>query len=49
MTWSWPGLVFACWTFANLGPRAKTHQRWYIEKFGDEYPSDRKAMIPFLY
>ena len=49
MTWSWPGLVFAIWTFANLGPRANTHHRWYIEKFGDEYPKNRKRMIPFIY
>jgi len=49
MTWSWAGLVFAIWTFANLGPRANTHHHWYIRKFGDEYPSDRKRMIPFVY
>ncbi len=49
MTWSWAGLVFAIWTFANLAPRANTHHLWYIEKFGDEYPKERKRMIPFLY
>ena len=49
MTWSWAGLVFAIWTFANLGLRANTHHKWYIEKFGDEYPRNRKRMIPFLY
>ena len=49
MTWSSAGLVFAIWTFANLGPRANTHHNWYIKKFGDEYPRDRKRMIPFLY
>jgi len=49
MTWSWPGLVFAVWTFANLGPRANTHHKWYIRKFGEEYPADRKRMIPFVY
>jgi len=49
MTWSWAGAVFAFWTFANLGPRANTHHQWYIEKFGDEYPKDRKRMIPFVY
>ena len=49
MTWSWPGLVFAVWTFANLGPRADTHHKWYIKKFGDEYPKDRKRIIPFVY
>ena len=49
LTWSWAGLVFAVWTFANLGPRANTHHDWYIKKFGDEYPRERKRMIPFLY
>ena len=49
MTWSLPGLVFAIWTFANLGPRAHRHHNWYNQKFGDAYPKDRKRMIPFLY
>ncbi|NVM55524.1 MAG: DUF1295 domain-containing protein [Candidatus Helarchaeota archaeon] len=49
MTLSWAGLVFAIWTFANLAPRANRHHRWYKEKFGDEYPKNRKRMIPFLY
>lgn len=49
MTWSLPGLVFAIWTFANLGPRAHRHHLWYVEKFAAAYPTDRKRMIPFLY
>ena len=49
MTFSWAGLVFAVWTFANLAPRADTHRRWYVKKFGDEYPKDRMRMIPFIY
>ena len=49
MTLSWAGLVFAIWTFANLAPRANKHHRWYKEKFGDEYPKNRKRMIPFIY
>ena len=49
MTWSLPGLVFAIWTLANLGPRAHRHHHWYFEKFGDAYPKNRKRMIPFLY
>lgn len=49
MTWSLPGLVFAIWTFANLGPRARQHHNWYIAKFGDEYPKSRKRIIPFIY
>ena len=49
LTWSWAGLVFAIWTFANLAPRANTHHRWYLAQFGDGYPRDRRRMIPFLY
>lgn len=49
MTFSWAGLVFAIWTLANLGPRANTHHQWYIDKFGGEYPRDRKRMIPFVW
>ncbi len=49
LTMSWAGLVFAIWTFANLAPRADRHHQWYKEKFGDEYPKNRKRLIPFIY
>ncbi len=49
MTLSWSGLVFALWTFANLGPRAHRHRAWYRETFGDAYPATRRRMIPFVY
>ncbi len=48
-TLSWSGLVFAVWTFANLGPRANRHHNWYLQQFGAEYPSGRMRMIPFVY
>jgi 3-oxo-5-alpha-steroid 4-dehydrogenase 1 len=48
MTWSLPTLTFAIWTFANLAPRAVAHHKWYKEKFPN-YPSNRKALIPFLW
>ncbi|HHH31818.1 MAG TPA: DUF1295 domain-containing protein [Polyangiaceae bacterium] len=48
MTWSLPGLAFAIYTAANVGPRALTNHRWYLEKFGDQYPKARRALIPFL-
>ncbi|MFW9988868.1 MAG: methyltransferase [Candidatus Odinarchaeota archaeon] len=48
MTWSVPGLIFAIWTFANLAPRARSNHLWYITSFPD-YPSNRKALIPFIY
>jgi 3-oxo-5-alpha-steroid 4-dehydrogenase 1 len=49
LTLSLPGLVFAMWTFANLGPRAHSLRKWYRETFGDEFPKERKRMIPFIY
>jgi protein-S-isoprenylcysteine O-methyltransferase Ste14 len=44
-TWSWPGLAFAVYTAANLGPRAVQHHRWYRKTFPD-YPVNRRALIP---
>ncbi|MFX0062842.1 MAG: 3-oxo-5-alpha-steroid 4-dehydrogenase [Candidatus Hermodarchaeota archaeon] len=49
ITWSLPGLVFAVWTFANLAPRSNSHWKWYRTKFGDEYPQNRKRLIPFIW
>lgn len=49
MTWSWAGLGFFIYTFANLGPRAVANHQWYLEKFGEDYPRKRKAVIPYLY
>lgn len=46
-TWSLPGLAFALYTAANVGPRAMSNHRWYQEKFSD-YPRQRKAIIPFV-
>ena len=47
MTWSWVGLTFAVWTAANLMPRAVSHHAWYRRNF-EEYPSERRAVIPFI-
>jgi steroid 5-alpha reductase family enzyme len=47
-TWSMAGLAFAVYTAANLAPRALNHHRWYRERFA-EYPSKRKALIPFVF
>ncbi|HUT78896.1 MAG TPA: DUF1295 domain-containing protein [Polyangia bacterium] len=46
-TWSLGGLSFAVFTAANLVPRALTNHRWYKAEFPD-YPSERKAIIPFV-
>jgi steroid 5-alpha reductase family enzyme len=47
MTFSLPGLAFAVFTFANLLPRAIASHKWYKKQFSD-YPSERKAIIPFV-
>ncbi len=47
MTWSLPGFAFALWTFINLAPRSLAHHRWYNRYFQD-YPKNRKALIPFI-
>ena len=47
MMWALPGLSFAIWTTANLIPRTLNHHKWYIENF-DEYPNERRAVIPYL-
>lgn len=47
MTWSPAALAFAVWTLVNLVPRALDHHKWYRDRFED-YPADRKALIPFL-
>ncbi len=47
-TWTFAGLAFAIFTFANLAPRAVSNHRWYREKFHD-YPPERRALIPALW
>ncbi|KMT00385.1 hypothetical protein BVRB_9g216900 [Beta vulgaris subsp. vulgaris] len=49
MTWSWAGFGFLLYTCSNLVPRARAHHKWYLEKFVEDYPKHRKAIIPFLY
>lgn len=42
------GLAFFLSTLCNIGPRALHHHYWYRNKFKDEYPKDRKALIPYV-
>ena len=46
-SWSLAGLAFWVFVSANLIPRAYATHRWYHDKFED-YPEERKAIIPFL-
>jgi 3-oxo-5-alpha-steroid 4-dehydrogenase 1 len=48
-TWSLAGLSFFVYTAANLGPRAASNHRWYRERFGAEYPAERRALIPYVW
>jgi len=47
-TWSRSGLFFALFTCANLIPRAYHHHEWYKSKFGEKYPKERFAIIPYI-
>lgn len=47
LCWCLPAFSFALWTMANLIPRAIDHHRWYKRRF-ENYPKERKAVIPFL-
>ncbi|XP_062578458.1 3-oxo-5-alpha-steroid 4-dehydrogenase 1-like isoform X2 [Saccostrea cucullata] len=38
---------FFFFTLCNIGPRACHHHQWYKQKFED-YPQERKALIPFI-
>ena len=47
MVLSFAGFSFFVWTLANLIPRALSTHKWYNQKFQD-YPKDRKALLPYL-
>ena len=46
-SWSPGSLAFALWTMSNLIPRALSSHAWYQKTF-DEYPKERRAVLPFL-
>eukprot|EP00742_Colponemidia_sp_Colp-10_P000523 GILJ01000569.1.p1 GENE.GILJ01000569.1~~GILJ01000569.1.p1 ORF type:complete len:273 (+),score=19.96 GILJ01000569.1:37-819(+) len=46
--WNLPAFAFAFSTFSSIAPRAAAHHRWYLSKFED-YPKQRKAVIPFIW
>ena len=48
LCWNMPAIAFFIWSAANLIPRAMAHHRWYKNKFED-YPADRKAVLPYLF
>ena len=49
-SWSWAGVVFVVWTFANLAPRSASLYKRYEMEFGEEFSRlGRKRIIPFIY
>ena len=49
-SWSWAGVVFVLWTFANLAPRSASLYKRYAKEFGEQFTSlGRKRIIPFIY
>lgn len=46
---SFTAMCFAVFTFCNIAPRAHAHHQWYLAKFKDEYPHNRRAVIPFIW
>lgn len=49
MTWSLAGLAFALFTVCNLLPRAISNDRWYRQRFGEDYPRSRKVLFPGVF
>ena len=47
-TWSLGAVFVLAVTAANLIPRAFQTHKWYKKKFGDEYPANRKVLVPFI-
>ncbi len=48
LTWSSVGLVYAIWVTLPLIAQSIGIHRWNRETFGDDYPAERKAIIPGL-
>jgi 3-oxo-5-alpha-steroid 4-dehydrogenase 1 len=47
MTWNLGAVFVLAITIANLVPRAMYTHKWFLKEF-DDYPKERKAVIPFL-
>jgi len=48
MSWSLPGMVYAAWVSLTLFSTGLGTHRWYIEHFGEAYPQDRRAIVPYV-
>mmetsp|Transcript_24099 Transcript_24099/g.23851 ORF Transcript_24099/g.23851 Transcript_24099/m.23851 type:complete len:156 (+) Transcript_24099:279-746(+) len=41
--------IFVMWTVANLGPRAMSQHKYYLQNFKEYARLNRKAYIPFIF
>lgn len=48
MCWCLPATVYMLWVALPLMAQGLQAHKWYLDKFKTEYPSDRKAIIPFV-
>ena len=46
---TWAIASFVINTCFNLVPRAISTHKWYQDKFGEKYPRNRRAIIPFVW
>lgn len=47
--WNIAAAAFAIYTFSNIGTRGWNHHKWYLNKFKEDYPKRRCAVIPFVW
>lgn len=45
---STPPFLFPVVLVCVMGPRALNGHTWYKKTFGDKFPTNRKALIPFI-
>jgi len=43
------GYIYLCWKFFELNQKAQKIHYQYVAKYRDEYPQDRRALIPYLF
>ena len=57
--WAWMGFAILSWgpngafiffvSLFNLVPRAARTHEWYLSTFGDDYPSGRMRLVPYVW
>ena len=48
MTWNLGAVFVLAITVGNLAPRAMVTHKWFVKNF-EEYPKERKALIPYIW